>query len=188
VGCGAHVRRKFFEAQSSDKARAGYVLGLIQNLYAVEAQAREEKLSPENRKQLRLEKARPVLNELGAWTRQEGPKVLPRSALGMAIQYTAQRRSILMNYLQDGCLEIDNNWIENKIRAVALGRKNYLFAGNDKTAQHAAMMYSFFATCKSHGVNEYEWLKFVLDNIVTIKTEELDKLLPQNFKRISQRV
>jgi hypothetical protein len=135
---------------------------------------------------LRLEKALPVLNELGAWIRQEGPKVLPRSALGMAIQYTAQRSSILMNYLQDGCLEIDNNWIENKIRPVALGRKNYLFAGNDKTAQHAAMMYSFFATCKNHGVNEYAWLKYVLDNIVTIKTEELDQLLPQNFKKLSQ--
>lgn len=181
LGCWAHVRRKFYDALSSDKVRAGQVLALIQQLYKVEAQAREESLSHEQRKRLRLDESLPVLTQLGQWLQNHASKVLPKSGLGKAIGYASQRWPILIEYLGDGALEIDNNWIENKIRPVALGRKNYLFAGSDESAQHAAIMYSLFATCKRHGVNEYDWLKFVLDNIVTWKMDKLDELLPQNF-------
>lgn len=186
--CWAHARREFFEAKINDKARAEMALAFITELYKVEEQARSEKLSPENRKELRLQKSLPLFNAFGKWLFEQRQLVLPRSAIGKAMNYTLTRWVQLRNYLHDGCLEIDNNWIENKIRPVALGRKNFLFAGNDKTAQHAAMMYSFFATCKRHGVNEYEWLKFVLDNITSWKMEDIDQLLPQNYAKFKELV
>ncbi|SFG14838.1 Transposase IS66 family protein, partial [Salegentibacter agarivorans] len=87
-------------------------------------------------------------------------------------------------YLYDGNLLIDNNLIENKIRPVALGRKNYLFAGSHKAAQRAAAIYSFFAICKKHEVNPYEWLKYTLENIMTIKYKDIKNLYPQNYKKL----
>jgi len=185
LGCWAHVRRKFFEALSNDKARAEKALQLIGYLYEVEELARQKKLDHAARKNLRLDKALPVLNQFGEWLNAECGKTSPKSAIGLAMRYTLNRDATLMVYLQDGALEIDNNTLENKIRPVAIGRKNYLFAGNDKTAQHAAMMYSFFATCKRHEINEYDWLSFVLNNIPSWNMENLDLLLPQNFRRLN---
>jgi len=89
----------------------------------------------------------------------------------------------LSNYLLDGNLEIDNNLIENAIRPLALGRKNYLFAGSHKGAERAAIAYSFFAMCKKEDVNPYEWLKHVLDNIMTTSIQDLRKLYPRNYKK-----
>src|SRR5665811_2130763 len=91
-------------------------------------------------------------------------------------------RDELSNYLYDGRLEPDNNLVENAIRPVALGRKNYLFAGSHKAAQRAAMVYSFFAICKKHSVNPYEWLKYTLQNIMTINHKNIRDLYPQNYK------
>lgn len=184
LGCWAHARRKFYEALDSDKVRAGHVLTLIQKLYKVEETARSQGLSHAQRKQLRLDESLPVLTELGNWLEKEKFTILPKTGLGKAVAYLRERADMLSVYLSDGALEIDNNPIENKIRPVALGRKNYLFAGTDETAQHAAIMYSLFATCKRHQVNEYEWLKFVLDNILTWKTHHLNQLLPQNYAQL----
>ena len=153
----------------------------IQGLYAVERQARQEKLTPEQRKELRLEESLPILNDLGKWISGQVKQVLPRSPIGKAMIYSVNRWDALSGYLQDGLLEIDNNLIENLIRPVALGRKNYLFAGSHKGAARAAMMYSFFAGCKLHKVNPYQWLRYVLENIMSTKYNHIRDLYPQNF-------
>ncbi|PZX49810.1 transposase IS66-like protein, partial [Algoriphagus ratkowskyi] len=99
-----------------------------------------------------------------------------------AMSYTMTRWEQLSNYLMDGMLEIDNNKIENVIRPVALGRKNYLFAGSHEAAQRAAMSYSFFAMCKKEEVNPQQWLKYVFDQIMDTNIQKIQQLLPKNYK------
>lgn len=146
--CWAHARREFEKALANDQAKAQIALTFIQQLYAVEAQAREQKLTAPERKELRLEKALLVINALGKWISQTVKETLPKSQIGLAMRYSIDRWSELSVYLFDGELEIDNNLVENAIRPVALGRKNYLFSGSHDAAQRAAMMYTFFAICK----------------------------------------
>lgn len=185
--CWAHARRKFEKALDNDKDRASSALLYIQQLYKVEAQAREQGLSANQRKKLRLDKSLPILKDFGKWMEQAllSGGFLPKSPIGIALNYTLKRWRGLNAYLYDGVLEIDNNLVENAIRPLALGRKNYLFAGSHKAAQRAASIYSFFAICKKHEVNPYQWLKYVLENILDTKASELAKLYPQNFKKES---
>ena len=96
--------------------------------------------------------------------------------------YSMNRWQQLSNYLMDGMLEIDNNKIENIIRPVALGRKNYLFAGSHDAAQRAAMIYSFFAMCKKEEVNPQQWLKYVFDHIMDTNIQKIQELIPKNYK------
>jgi len=110
--------------------------------------------------------------------------ILPKSPIGKAIAYSLNRWDKLSAYLYDGVLEIDNNLTENAIRKLALGRKNYLFAGSHDAAQRAAIMYSFFAICKKHEVNPYQWLKYTLENIMSINHKNIKDLYPQNYKKL----
>lgn len=181
LNCWAHARRYFEKALNYEKS-AGYVLTEIQKLYAIERFARNMKLPYSQRKELRLDHALPILNELGKWMAKNLPKHLPKSQMGEALQYTIARWDNLSTYLYDGHLEIDNNLVENAIRPNALGRKNYLFAGSHECAQRAAMFYSFFGTCKKHGINPFDWLKKVLEIIPDYPANKLSDLLPQNLK------
>ena len=113
---------------------------------------------------------------------KEYPSVLPKSTIGMAIHYSLQRWEKLGLYITDGKLEIDNNLVENAIRPVALGRKNYLFAGSHRAAQNAAMLYSFLGTCKINNVNPYEWMTDVLNRIPAHPVNKLEELLPHKWK------
>lgn len=183
LACWAHARREFFEAMPNDEKTAGQALAYIGQLYDVEREAREKCLAPEARKALRLEKSLPVINEMAAWIKEQLVIVKPREAIGKALLYSANRWAELSNYLHDGRLEIDNNLVENAIRPVALGRKNYLFAGSHAAAQRAAMIYSFFAICKKHDVNPYEWLRYTLENIMETNHKNVRDLYPQNFKK-----
>ena len=182
VACMAHARRKFEQALDYDAPKAGWVMKKIQELYAVERQARDEGMSATQRKELRLDKSLPVMNELGKQLAEMNKTAIPKSPMGVALYYIIQRWDNLMNYLYDGSLEIDNNWVENAIRPNALGRKNYLFAGSHEGAKRAAMFYSFFGTCKKNNVNPYKWLKKVLEVIPSYPANKLGDLLPQNLK------
>ena len=184
LACWAHARREFERALDNDKPRAEKALLMIQKLYAVERQVREEKITPEQVKELRLDKALPVINELGKWIFKEIKYTLPKSQIGKAMAYAYARWDALSAYLYDGNLQIDNNQIENAIRPVALGRKNWLFAGSHEAAQRSAMIYSFFAICKKHEVNPFQWLKYTLENIMSINHKDIKDLYPQNYKRI----
>ena len=132
---------------------------MIQQLYAVERQTAQDNLTAEQIKELRLAESLPIINEMGKWIFEEIKATLPKSQIGKAMAYAYARWDALSAYLYDGSLLIDNNQIENAIRPVALGRKNYLFAGSHEAAERAAMIYSFFAICKKHEVNPFNWLK-----------------------------
>lgn len=186
LACWAHARREFEKALDNDKPRAEKALLLVQKLYAVERKAKEENLPAEAIKDLRLSNSLQTINELGKWIFEEIKKTLPKSQIGKAMAYTYARWDALSTYLYDGNLQIDNNLVENAIRPLALGRKNYLFAGSHDAAQRAAMIYSFFAICKKHEVNPYNWLKYTLENIQSINHKNLKDLYPQNYKKIAE--
>jgi transposase len=179
LSCWAHARRYFDKAKDNDLARASFVLNLIQKLYAVERFAREQELTPEQRKEHRLAESLTILNEIGKFIADNRNKVLPRSPIGKAFEYCTHRWDNLQNFLLDGNLEIDSNLIENAIRPLALGRKNYLFAGSHDAAENIAMYYSFFATCKKHDINPEKWFAYIIRNINHTRTIDLKNLLPQ---------
>jgi transposase len=181
VNCMAHARRGFDKALPYDKIRAEFAMKMFQKLYDIEQQAREQNLSPQQRHTLRLDEALPVMNELGKWIVETYKTSQPKSPLGKATAYCIERWDNLLAYMKDGSLEIDNNLAENAIRPIALGRKNYLFAGSTRGAERAAMFYSFFGTCKKNNVNPFDWLRKVLEVIPTYKVNKLTELLPQNM-------
>jgi transposase len=178
LSCMAHVRRKFDEARQNEPVAAGYVLEEMQKLYDVERQARELNLGFENRKALRDEKSLPKLTGLEKCMKKKAVEILPKSAMGVALSYTLGLWNRLIRYLDDGRYEIDNNLVENNIRPVALGRKNYIFARSHEGAERAAMIDSFLGTCKKNNVNYFIWLKDILERIPDHKVNRLDELLP----------
>ena len=183
LACWAHVRRKFFDARSNDEKRADAALTMIAKLYDVERQAREGSLPAEERKTLRLEHSLPLTNAFGAWLVKMLDETTPKSPIGVAVRYAVSLWSELENYLHDGHLEIDNNLTENAIRPLALGRKNYLFAGSHDAAVNIAMYRSFFATCRLHEIDPRAWLTHVLTAIRTTPAEEYHTLLPHKIDR-----
>lgn len=178
LACMAHARRYFDKAKDNDPQRAEKALKMFQNLYAIESIAREEKLQPDQIRILRQEKAVPVLQEMEAWLKKNAYEVLPKSAIGKAIAYTLNLWPRLLRYVEDGRFHIDNNMIENTIRPIALGRKNYLFAGSHDAAQRAAMVYSFMATCKLNNIEPLEWFTDILTKLPITSPDQLHTLLP----------
>ena len=179
VGCWAHARRKFFDALDFDKEQANFVLEKIKTIYAHDRQCQD--LTANQRQSYRHQHITPIMEGLKKWAEEQQHKTLPKTPIGKAIGYLLKQWKKLDRVLLDGQLELDNNRIENKIRPLALGRKNYLFAGNHQAGQRIAMMYSFFATCKEHQINPYEWLKYVLEKLPDTKLTQLDNLLPHNW-------
>lgn len=182
VNCMAHARRGFEKALEYDRSRAEYAMDMFQKLYKIEKKAREQEMTSQQRHTLRLDEALPLMNELGKWIIETYKTSEPKSPLGKATAYCIPRWDNLLAYLEDGSLEIDNNLAENAIRGIAIGRKNYLFAGSNRGAERAAIMYSFFGTCKKNDVNPYGWLRKVLEVIPTYKVNRLTDLLPQNLE------
>ncbi len=185
--CMAHARRKFHEALQNDQPRAEYALGLFQQLYAIERRIKDQSLTGKAVVQLRQQEAMPVLQTLKTWMEAEYTAiVVKKSAIAQAMAYFLPRWEKLCIYTTDACLNIDNNLVENAIRPVAVGRKNYLFAGSHDAAQRAAMVYSLFATCKLHNINPYYWLRDVLENMHRFANNNIDQLLPQNWKKLPE--
>ena len=183
--CMAHARRKFSEAQENDKVRSQYVLKYMQELYAIEEYARDNKLSFDEIYQLRQHKAVPILEHLGNWMKEAYIKVTPKSSIGKALAYSIERWEALSLYAGNGMLRIDNNPVENSIRPVAIGRKNYLFAGSHEAAQESAMIYSLLGTCKLHNINPWEWLKDILTRLPDHPINKIKELLPHNWKPLN---
>ncbi|MCP4141336.1 MAG: IS66 family transposase, partial [Chloroflexi bacterium] len=134
-------------------------------------------LNPEETRCLRHEEALGVLTEIEAWYKEEIYKVLPQSAITKAIAYTLRLWPRLVRYIDDGRFRIDNNPIENTIRPIALGRKNYLFARSHDPAQHAAIIYSLLASCKMNNIESHKWLKKNLSKIPDYSENQLYRLL-----------
>ena len=176
--CWAHARRKFVDAQDNDRERADYVLAEIQKLYALERELRQTNADEKQIVAMRKEKAAPVIAALKQWLITNKPEVMPKSLIGKAIDYTLSRIDALKIYTTAAHLQIDNNPIENSIRPIAIGRKNYLFAGSHQAAENAAIFYSLFATCKAQGVNPHTWLADTLQKIATHPINRIEELLP----------
>ena len=155
IHCMAHARRMFHDALENDEQRASYALEQIQKLYAIERMCKEESLGFEEILKVRQDKSAPVLELLGKWMKEQYLQVTPKSPIGKAITYSLERWERLSLYAENGMLNIDNNPVENSIRPVALGRKNYLFAGSHHAAGRSGMLYSLLGTCKMHGIEPY---------------------------------
>ena len=186
LGCLAHARRKFEFALKDDPDRAKYALGAIRELYAIERDAKEQNLPPEKIKELRQEKSYPIIKTFEKWLLANHPAVLPKSLIGKAIAYTYNIYPRLARYVLDGRYNIDNNGAENGVRALAVGRKNYLFCGNNESAERTAIIYSLLGSCKLAGINPMEWLTDVFNRIPDHSALRLNELLPANWKPIEK--
>ena len=174
------VRRKFYDAQDSDEERATQMLALIGQLYAIE---RETKDADDNvRLALRQNRSVPVLTEIKQWLDAEQEVVLPRSPMAQAITYAQNQWTALTTYTTQGYLNIDNNASERALKRVAIGRKNWLFAGNDAAAVNHARLWSLIASCERHAVDPQRYLTSVLAKIGTTPVEELGQFLPDVWK------
>jgi transposase len=183
--CWAHARRKFYDAQTFDKDKCAAVLAAIAQLYEIERDTNES--NAVERQQIRQQKAIPILGQLHQLLTGYATQAIPGTPLHTAIRYSLERWQKLCLYTTNGYLKIDNNLIENSIRPIAIGRKNYLFAGSHEAAQRTAMFYSLFYTCKEYGINPKTWFQYVLDNIYETKQSHLHRLLPQNYTAVAEK-
>ena len=184
LGCMAHARRYFFDAKQNDPQRSRFFLDRVAVLYQIERELAEQGATHEAILKRRQQDALPILEELKTWLIEQAldKTVLPKSSIGKAISYSLKRWHKLSEYAYHGMARIDNNLVENKIRPLALGRKNFLFAGSHKAAAHAAMFYSLIASAELNGLNPYHYLYTVLLKIPTHPVNQLEKLLPYNFE------
>lgn len=180
VGCWAHVRRKIFDVHDSTKSPiAAEALAKIGELYRIETAIRGR--PPDQRLDVRQRQARPLLAALKAWFEVQLAKLPPKGGLAQAIRYALANWTALTRYTENGRLEIDNNRAENTLRGVALGRKNWLFAGSDAGGARAAAIYSLIETCKLAGIDPFAYLRDVLGRIAGHKINRIDELLPWNW-------
>ena len=183
-GCWAHARRKFVDALNENNRLATEALCFIRKIYKVESDANKAGLNADERKEQRLKISYPTIRLFETWMKETYLKVLPNSKMGDAIEYTYSLLPRLSRYVNDGHINIDNNLIENAIRPLALGRKNYLFCGNDASAYRAAIVYSLISTCKAVDVDPRTWMEDVLRKIPYYQRDQRDlaELLPFNWK------
>ena len=178
VACWAHVRRKFFEAQSSASVRSAEMLALIKQLYTIEREIKEK--SPEERKLLRNNRAGPILLTIRSRSEVWQQTELPKSPLAIAIRYTLNQWKELCRYLDDGRIRIDNNAVEQQIRPIAIGRKNYLFFGSVDGGRRAAVLYTVINSCKLAGIDPFAYLRDIFPLVHT--ESEIAKLTPLGWK------
>jgi transposase len=184
LGCGMHIRAKFEKAAKANDARAAVALAYFKPIYRVEASCKAEGLSPDARKQRRDEQSMPHVNELYRWIHDLHPRLVPNSPLFVATQYAINQETAWRRCFADGRFEIDNGEVERRLRKVAVGRKNYLFAGSDKGAERLAVAYTVFGSCHIHGVNT---LAYATDVIRKLQDgwpmDRLDELLPDAWAK-----
>jgi transposase len=186
VNCNAHARRKFEPIAQSAKnyGLAKEALRFFKALYKIEREAKNRRLTPEQRHQLRQEKSRPLMEQFNAWLDNASLTVLPQSPLGKAITYCIKLRQGLMRFLEDGRLEIDNNLTEQEIKPLVIARKNFMFCTSVAGAKALCMHLGFIRTAKAHGLDPYHYYVKLLKSISHCKTaEDYEQLLPWNIKR-----
>jgi transposase len=181
VACWAHARRKFYEAQTSDVMRSMVMLAYVRLLYDVEHEARERHLSGVERRLLRQARSSPILEDIRAYLEREQPKMLPKSPVGQAIAYTLSNWKALVQYCEDGDLEIDNNAAERSLRGVVVGRKNWLFYGSDNGGRTGAILSSLIASAKRFQIDPFAYLREVFDSIAAHPKHRLDELLADKW-------
>ncbi|MDP8236984.1 MAG: IS66 family transposase [Candidatus Erginobacter occultus] len=184
VACWAHVRRKFFEAQSSDVQLPLIMLTYIRLLYEVEREARDLKLDGRGRYALRQARSVELLDGIHTYLKREQGNALPKSPEGQAISYTLSNWKALTRYCEDGDLEIDNNGAERSLRGVVIGRKNWMFFGSDRGGRTAAILNSLITSCKRNQVEPFAYLKDIFERISAHPVSRLEELLPDRWKEL----
>jgi hypothetical protein len=180
AACWAHARRAFYDLHQATKSPiAAEALERIGDLYEIEADIRGQ--APDERARSREARAKPLLESLKTWLSQTLARASKKSELAQAIGYVLGRWTALTRYCSDGRIEVDNNAAERALRAVALGRKNFLFAGSDAGGERAAAMYSLIVTAKMNDIDPQAWLADVLARIAGHPAHRLDELLPWNW-------
>lgn len=177
LGCLAHARRYFEKALDNDRERSTHALGIIRKVYLEERKAKELN-DPKAHQEVRSKKILPKLKALKSWTEEQYSKVVPKSKIARAMYYYSAQWDKIHRAAANARFELDNNLIENKIRPLALGRKNYLFAGSHDGARRAAMLYSFFGSCMQMGINPAVWLEETLEKIPEYPINKITDLLP----------
>jgi transposase len=180
VGCWAHARRKFVEAEKTSPALAHEAVARIRQLYAVEHEAKD--LDASARAALRREKSKPLLDALKDWLDREHRLAIPKTPIAEALTYALNQWAALTVYVTDGDLAIDNNAAERAIKPFAIGRKNWIFFGSDRGGQALATLASFTATCQLGKLNPWTWLRDTLTRLPTLPADQLATLLPTATK------
>ena len=183
IGCMAHARRKFHDLFANHRSDlAAEALRYFAALYEIEGEAREQRLDAEGRQLLRQQRSKPIAESLREWLTRQRSQVPDGSATAKAIEYSLGRWAALIRYLEDGDLPIDNNHIENRIRPVALGRSNWLFAGSLRAGQRAAAIMSLIQSAKLNGHDPFGYLKDVLQRLPTQPASRIEELLPHRWQ------
>jgi transposase len=181
VGCMAHARRKFHELWANHGSQLGeQALKFFVKLYDIERDVRE--LAPAERKTIRQDRARPIADALHQWLTQQRQKVPDGSATARAVDYSLKRWVALTRYIDSGDLPIDNNWVENQIRPIAIGRSNWLFAGSLRSGKRAAAIMSLVHSARINGVDPYAYLRDVLERLPTLPASRITELLPHRWQ------
>lgn len=178
--CWAHGRRRFIEAQETDKDRSQIALAFIGRLYAIEREIR--RFSPKRKKRVRRSRAAKLLGRFKCWLDLEVKNVLPKSPIGQAIQYARGHWEGLLTYTKNGAVEIDSNRVERSIRGWKLGSKNWLFLGSEDGGQWGAVIFSVIESCKLHRINPVAYLKDVLVRVSTTPMSQIDSLMPRLWR------
>jgi transposase len=184
VNCNAHARRKFEPIAQANKGKgiAKEAMRFFKELYKIERDAKNNKLTAEQRYQLRLEKSKPLMEKFNAWIDSIYPTLLPQSSLGKAANYCINRRAGLMRFLEDGRLEIDNNLTEQEIKPLVIARKNFLFCDSVDGAEALCLHFGLIRTAKLHGLDPYHYYVMLLKSIPYCSSvEDYEKLLPWNI-------
>ncbi|NJM38628.1 MAG: IS66 family transposase [Akkermansiaceae bacterium] len=186
IGCWAHVRRKFFEAKDHKPKLTAWFLRHIQNLYQIEAHLRQHRAGPAERERMRISQSLPIYRKLGKalWKIKNTRKVLPKSTLGKAIDYTLGQWPKLEACFSNGMLEIDNNLIENGIRPTKLGAKNWLFMGSEAAGQTNAIWYTLIESCRRQ-IDPWKYLVWIFEELPRIKVtaETFANYTPQAYAK-----
>ena len=181
VGCLAHARRKFFDLHAANKSQlAEFALEQFARVYEIEREVRE--LNAIERQEIRQQTAKPVLDALHEWMTLQRQKVPQSSATAKALDYSLRRWVALTRFVDDGQLPVDNNWIENQIRPIAIGRNNWLFAGSLRAGQRAAAVMSLIQSARMNGHDPYAYLKDVLTRLPTQRASQIRELLPHRWR------
>jgi transposase len=182
VGCNSHARRKFEYALDSDPVRAANMMALYGKLYDIERQAKEEQYDNVHLLHARQMNAKPILAQIKEIFDKWKNEVLPKSEIGKAVGYALNQWEALIRYVDDPILDIDNNLSERTLRMVAIGRKNYLFAGSESGGRRAAVLYSLVASCKLNNIDPFAYFRDVLTRVSTHPAEKIDELLPSQWQ------
>ncbi|MBI5285435.1 MAG: IS66 family transposase [Chloroflexi bacterium] len=182
VGCQAHARRKYFEALRKAPEDASRMLAWIQRLYRIEKEAREGNLGTDARLRLRQEKSRPIVDAMKVGLADIATRALPRSLLGEAVTYMQNQWDALTRFVDNGRLPIDNMEAERAIRGVAVGRRNWLFAGSFKGGERAALIYSLIETCRQHEIDPFVYFRDVLERLPVTASDRIGDLTPWAWK------